>query len=790
MYIVIMSVLGRIGIERLVTKIAVLLLTVLIVSGAAGGLLILQTDGAVSADAQESAVSSAEVQANAVNGWVVSLRSTAHSLGYAEAIQTGDTDRISEFLEHEVGEEDVAHNIEAAHYVDTSTGTIISSSADSSVGDSVTEIGYATPDALAGVTSAQGEMASESDHGSAISQPYNSSVIGNPGVAVGVSVTQPDRALVVVGDTAAFASSLPKQSDTSFLKIVNSDGTVVTSQRQGQILEQNTEAEGINSMAVNKGIAGETGYMRMQMGEMDMTMGYAPVETADWSVMYHEPASSAFAVKQAVNRNFAIVIGVMGLGLLVAGLIITRMVVPPLTRLTEKAQAIEAGDYETTIQTSRSDEFGTLYGSFATMRDSLRDRIAESEEKERQAQQAKEEAQAAEQDAQRAKQDAEDLASSLQEAAEAYRDRMAQAADGDLTVRLNVDTDNDAMADIAMSFNEMMGEIEDTVARISTFSDEVAEASQRVSAAAEQIDDSSNEVAESVTEISSGMAEQTDSLESASEEVNNLSATVEEIASSAEEVASLSEAAAAEGARGQKQSSESIKKMEAIKSQTDATVEEIGALNAEIARVGEVIDLITDIAEQTNMLALNASIEAARAGDAGEGFAVVADEVKQLAEETQEATDDIEQRIEEVQQKSSDAVAGMQEMQDLVTEGTDTIEESLTSLNEIVEKVEEANGGVQSINQATNQQAESAQEVVSMIDDIAAISQQTNSEADAVAATAEEQSSSSAQVSEDVQALAAQSQQLQEVVSGFTIEQGGPGATEDNGGAVAATDDD
>ncbi|WP_436903369.1 methyl-accepting chemotaxis protein [Halovenus halobia] len=754
-------------------------------------MLVLQTDEAVSTDAQESAVSSAEVQANAVNSWVVSLRSTAHSLGYAEAIQDGDTDRISEFLEHEVGEENVAHNIEAAHYIDTSTGIIISSSADSRVGDSITDIGYATPEALASVNSEQSETASEGDHGSAISQPYNSSVIGGPAVAAGVSVDQPDRALVVVGDTAAFAGNLPKQSESSFLKIVNSEGTVVMSQRQGQILEQNTDAEGINSMAVNKGIGGKSGYMRMQMGEMDMTMGYAPVETADWSVMYHEPASSAFAVKQAVNQNFAIVIGVMGLGLLVAGFIITRMVVPPLTRLTDKAQAIEAGDYDTEIQTTRSDEFGTLFGSFATMRDALRDRIAESEDKEQQAQQAKKEAQAAEKNAQQAKQDAEELAASLQSAAEEYRDGMARAADGDLTVRLDVDTDNDAMADIATSFNEMMGEIEETVARISTFSTEVAEASQRVSAASEQIDDSSNEVAKSVTEISSGMAEQTDSLERASDEVNNLSATVEEIASSAEEVASLSETAATEGLKGQEQSSESIKKMEAIKSQTDTTVEEISALNAEIARVGEVIDLIDEIAEQTNVLALNASIEAARAGDAGDGFAVVANEVKQLSEETQEATEDIEQRIEEVRQKSSDAVAGMQKMQDLVTEGTDTIEESLTSLNEIVDKVEEANGGIQSINQATDQQAESAQEVVSMIDDIAAISKQTSNEADAVAATAEEQSSSSTEVSEDVQALAAQSQQLQEVVSGFTIERDDPAVGEDASAAVVApTDDD
>jgi methyl-accepting chemotaxis protein len=427
--------------------------------------------------------------------------------------------------------------------------------------------------------------------------------------------------------------------------------------------------------------------------------------------------------------------------------------------------------------------------SLAEARDEVEARITEVER-------AKDEAEAAKRDAEREREEAERqreqmsrLKNELEATADDFEGTIAACAEGDLTERLDEDVDNETMAEIAGSFNRMLDELEDTIGEIQQFATDVATASEQVATGAEEIENASEEVAESVQEISYSASSQDENLQQIATEMTDLSATVEEIASSSDEVASVSQQAAARGETGRELASESVTQLDEIEEKTAETVTEIERLDAEMDRIGEITTLIEDIADQTNILALNASIEAARAGAAGDGFGVVASEIKSLAEETREATQEIESLVTEVQTSTGEAAADMREMRELVAGGMTTIDESLTALEDIVAHVEDAHSGLQSISEATDEQADSTQEVVGMVDDVATLSEETNQEAANVSAVAEEQTGSVTQIAQSAQLLTDEAAQLQQMVDSFEVDGDSSELHESGTGATIADDE-
>ena len=407
--------------------------------------------------------------------------------------------------------------------------------------------------------------------------------------------------------------------------------------------------------------------------------------------------------------------------------------------------------------------------SLAAARDEIEARMTEVEQAKREIEQAKREAEEKRREADRRREETARLKRELETTADAYEETITACAAGDLTERLDEDVNNETMADIAGSFNEMLDQLEDAIGDIQQFSTDVATASEQVATGAEEIENASGQVAESVEEISHSVSRQDSSLQQIAGEMTDLLETVEAIASSADEAAAVSDRATDRGETGSRLANESIAKLNEIEEKTAETVTEIEQLDTEMDRIGEIVTLIEGIAEQTNLLALNASIEAARAGEAGSGFAVVADEVKSLAEETHEATQEIESLVTEVQNSTGDAAEDMREMRQLVGDGMGTVEESLTALEDIVDHVEDANAGVQSINEATDEQADSVQEVVGMVEDVATLSEETNEEAANVSAVAEQQTGSVTQIARSAQSLTDEATQLQEMADAFEV---------------------
>ena len=218
-------------------------------------------------------------------------------------------------------------------------------------------------------------------------------------------------------------------------------------------------------------------------------------------------------------------------------------------------------------------------------------------------------------------------------------------ASGDLSQRVQAEG-NDEPAELLKALAAMRDSLSDTIEGISNASSQLASASEELNA---------------VTEDSArGLRQQNNELEQAATAVNEMTAAVEEVARNAASTSDASRETDEHSRNGQDQVRQTVSSINALTNDLTETAENVESLAAEVNSITQMLDVIRAVAEQTNLLALNAAIEAARAGEQGRGFAVVADEVRALAHRTQQSTTEIEQMIGSVQKGASSAVQAMQ----------------------------------------------------------------------------------------------------------------------------------
>jgi methyl-accepting chemotaxis protein len=313
--------------------------------------------------------------------------------------------------------------------------------------------------------------------------------------------------------------------------------------------------------------------------------------------------------------------------------------------------------------------------------------------------------------------------------------------EGDLTQRIEHKS-NDELGKLAKGFNTFAQKVHDTIAQVASSAQEVASAATEIAAVSD--------------EMANGLSQQSSQVHQISSAIEEMNASIVEVARKSEDVVKHAESDAEAAEAGGKIVFETVHEMQSIKqtvTDTAASVEELGKRGEQI---GQIIAVINDIADQTNLLALNAAIEAARAGEHGRGFAVVADEVRKLADRTTKATDEIAHSITAIQTETQSAVERMSKGTEQVASGAERASEAGESLRNIVESSRSAVDMIRSIAAAADQQSTASGQVANNIESISSFTRQS-SEGASQAAMASGQ-------------LSDKAEQLQRLVKQFKID--------------------
>jgi len=491
-----------------------------------------------------------------------------------------------------------------------------------------------------------------------------------------------------------------KVGTTGYIYVINSSGILqIHPAKEGSDLSQYDFIKEIIAQAP-KLPDGEVGWIvypwiNKELGETkarDKIVSYTYFKEWDWIVAAGSYLEEFTAPVNAIRNSMTILGIIFLLGSLAVAWLFARSITRPVVKLVGAAEAISMGDVSMSIDVKTSDEVGVLADSFRNM------------------------------------------IGYMQHVADVAR----RISENDLRVEVEPKSDKDVLGN---AFKLMVKNLTDMVARLRDSANELVSAATEIASTSEQ--------------MSRGSQQQSDQIGQVSTAVEEMSATILEAAKNASEAQKSSKNASSTAGTGGRIVQDTITGMQRISEVVNQSSQSIGKLATSASQIGEIIGVINDIADQTNLLALNAAIEAARAGEQGRGFAVVADEVRKLAERTGKATGEIADMIKGIQKETEEAVSSMQSGIKEVEGGRQLADKAGQSLNEIVTMSEQVMAMIQQIATASEEQSAAAEQISKNMDSIASVTKESAKGAEQAAAASEQ--------------LSRQAEELKNMISQFKI---------------------
>jgi methyl-accepting chemotaxis protein len=362
--------------------------------------------------------------------------------------------------------------------------------------------------------------------------------------------------------------------------------------------------------------------------------------------------------------------------------VLGNRIVRPIEQVAAYSQKFVAGDPRATVQLDAEDEFSLIVDNFRRAAQKFAGSVAPTPE----------------------------VQGTLQRSINQFLTVISQVAQGDLTLRARAT--NDTLGNVGEALNSML--------------DNFTQVLERASKAANDVSTSANEILVASEQMASGASQQDQEITNTSSAVEELTVSMKQVSNNAEASAEAARRALEAAEQGNRSVRDTLEGMQRIRASVQATAKKIKSLGDRSLEISEIINVINDITEQTNLLALNAAIEAARAGEAGRGFAVVADEVRKLAEHSRSATKDIAGLIKAIQAETSEAVVVMEEGTKEVEVGARLADQAGKALEAISTVVRQSAELVQEISLASKQQVRGTEGVANAMQIISNITRQTS----------------------------------------------------------------